>query len=73
MSLWINLCAGRQDKDSKKWDEKKTSENARGLSPAQHSDPYQPEDPYWHNDDQKLTNDKPLNLWIHYSPSDQGH
>ena len=35
--------------------------------PIQHLDPQEPKDPDWHHDDQKLTNHKPLNLWIHGS------
>ena len=50
VSLGINLCAGRQDKASKKWNEKKTFEQAPGQLPTQHSDPYEPKDPDWHHD-----------------------
>ena len=30
-------------------------------------DPREPKDPNRYNDDQELTDDKPLNLWIHCS------
>ena len=37
------------------------------LFVIQHLYPHEPKHPHWHHDDQKLTDDKPLNLWIHCS------